>query len=1227
MENATVRARSLVVVALLAGMTGWMVGVAPPADAAVASKVAPAAVPLGAGVVIGGEGLGQTNEVTFLGAPGPEDDAVAEHFIVVDPKKVVAQVPPDAQSGPVAVTDPTGTVATDPIKGVVTIVRPPSIETVSARSGRAGDVVSISGENLFGSKKPKVLFGAKGTSASTDSTTSQLTVKVPSGLPGGPVTLSVVTDGGRADTDFYIAPAIKGIAAKAGSTAGGAVVTITGSGFTGVDAFEDDPATADVDERFDGVTIGGERVTDLVAVSDAEIIARAPAGSDIAAPVVVRTTSGDMDAASGTATVFEYQPIPTVTGISQNWNAIAPAEPEPVTFTGVNLSDATAVKFGAVVVTDFIVDEGAGTLTLTPPPATKAAVVPVAFTNLNAVGKAFTATVQFAYVTTPTVGKLDPVTGQQGRVVTVTGTGFGAGATVQFGGVEASCAITSFIQARCTAPAGTGVADVTVDNGAGISLPTAASAFTYQDGVAEPTPPPAPPRVVAAALLPAFGATGSTVVVTGANLGQVTGVEFTGPDGTWVDAPNHLVAAAGKLAVTVPAGAESGPLRLSTPSGPVESDREFRATVRPVISSIDVVGEATYGAAGGDVLVIKGTGLSVGTPKTSVTIGGKTAPLLKRPEPTPNTIVVQIPASVGGRERVVLTTPLGKATAEADVYFVPQVKVLKPVTYSRLGGTVVTIGGSGFTGAGNVTGGAGRLSGVTFRGLPVAKLVVLSDKEIVAVTSPGSASADRVIVTSQHGDWTGASNDVVRGGNLPEPTVTGVSPNVGVIGAAPSPVTVSGTNLRADSVVRFAGVPATVQSVGAGGTSLVVIPPARTEVGAVTVTVTNVILGQDVTATLPAAYSYLPTPSITGISPSSGYTGSVPAAITITGRNLRPDSVVRFGTNTAAVQSAAGDGTSMVVVPPLSNEVGAVDVTVTNIVNGDYLTATATGGYTYQLATATLTGKNTSSALAGTQVTLTGTSFVGVTEVRFGTTSASFTVANPTTIFATVPLTPTGQQGAAADITVVNGTGQPSTSSPATADDWVWDSHPIVTSMSTSAGAQGSTVTVTGAGFTGATAVRFGSIDAVSYTVVNDTTVQAVVPTSPSAGAVADVSVVARGLPSPEPTVASANDWTWAPIAVITSMLPNPGSAGATITVTGRNFNGIRQVTVNGTDVTSSVVVNSATSLTFVAPPRPGGGGANRVDKPVLITNNSGALSTAETDPATGKAANLFSWL
>jgi len=52
---------------------------------------------------------------------------------------------------------------------------------------------------------------------------------------------------------------------------------------------------------------------------------------------------------------------------------------------------------------------------------------------------------------------------------------------------------------------------------------------------------------------------------------------------------------------------------------------------------------------------------------------------------------------------------------------------------------------------------------------------------------------------------------------------------------------------------------------------------------------------------------------------------------------------------------------------------------------------------------------------AGQQVTITGTGFLGATDVRFGATSVQYTVVSPTTIIATVP---TGSAGAVA-ITVV----------------------------------------------------------------------------------------------------------------------------------------------------------------------------------------------------------------
>ncbi len=242
-----------------------------------------------------------------------------------------------------------------------------------------------------------------------------------------------------------------------------------------------------------------------------------------------------------------------------------------------------------------------------------------------------------------------------------------------------------------------------------------------------------------------------------------------------------------------------------------------------------------------------------------------------------------------------------------------------------------------------------------------------------------------------------------------------------------------------------------------------------------------------------------------------------------------------------------------------------------------------------------------------------------MTAVRFGTVAASYTVVSPMTIVATVPLTPSLQQGQTVEITVVNGTTERSIGDPSTAARWIWDPRPTISSMSATTGLEGSTITLTGTGFTDATAVRWDSIDARAFTVVGDTTITATVPVSPVGGnSVASVTVTARGYSSLEPVLPNANKRSWAPIAAISSVT-TPLPAGSTATVTGRNFTNVREVTVNGLSVTPTVV--SSTKLTFTVPPRPGKSPEYNTNKPVVLVNGSGANST--NDSAT---ANLFTW-
>jgi len=143
----------------------------------------------------------------------------------------------------------------------------------------------------------------------------------------------------------------------------------------------------------------------------------------------------------------------------------------------------------------------------------------------------------------------------------------------------------------------------------------------------------------------------------------------------------------------------------------------------------------------------------------------------------------------------------------------------------------------------------------------------------------------------------------------------------------------------------------------------------------------------------------------------------------------------------------------------------------------------------------------TGSASGGEGVVISGVHFTGASAVYFGSTlAASFTVDSDNSITAT---SPAGSAGTV-DISVVTDYGS-SAANPS--DQFTYVAAPTVTSVSPSSGstAGGTSVTLTGTGFTSATSVNFGSTPASSFVVNSDTQISAVAPAA-SAGVV-DVTV------------------------------------------------------------------------------------------------------------------------
>jgi hypothetical protein len=308
----------------------------------------------------------------------------------------------------------------------------------------------------------------------------------------------------------------------------------------------------------------------------------------------------------------------------------------------------------------------------------------------------------------------------------------------------------------------------------------------------------------------------------------------------------------------------------------------------------------------------------------------------------------------------------------------PVISSLSPDHGPAAGGTVVTITGTGFTGA----------TGVTFDGTPATSYTVDSDTQITATTPAHTSGPVDVVVSSVGGDSAPLTYTYD-----PVTTIDGVNPNVGPE-AGGTVVIISGACFTGATGVLFGTTPATSFTVNSD-TEIAAVAP--TGVGTVDVTVVG---SQSCgTATDPGAFTYLPdtTPIISGLTPVRGPEAGG-TVVTITGLHFTDATGVTF--DGKAGTSFRVDSDTQITVTTPAHVAATVDVIVT--------TADASsnaGAFTYY-AVSDITGVDpgTGPTDGGTTVTITGKCFTGATSVLFGKTPAkSFTVVNDTTISAVTP--------------------------------------------------------------------------------------------------------------------------------------------------------------------------------------------------------------------------------
>jgi len=274
----------------------------------------------------------------------------------------------------------------------------------------------------------------------------------------------------------------------------------------------------------------------------------------------------------------------------------------------------------------------------------------------------------------------------------------------------------------------------------------------------------------------------------------------------------------------------------------------------------------------------------------------------------------------------------------------PNITNLNPV--SGLVGTTVTIAGANF-------GATQGTSTVKFNGISAVPTSWSASSIVVPV--PAGATTGNVVVTVGGA----ASNGVNFTVTAPGPSITGVNPGSGLVGAS---VTITGANFGATqgtSTVSFNGTAGAPTSWSA--TSIVATVPAGATTGNVVVTVGGVASnGVSFTVTVPP-------PSITSLNPTSGLVGT---SVAISGANFgatQGTSTVKFNGTTAT--PTGWSATSIAAQVPAGATSGNVVVTVGGVASNGV-------GFTVQTDTTppvvTITAPASNATVSGT-ITLTAT--------------------------------------------------------------------------------------------------------------------------------------------------------------------------------------------------------------------------------------------------------------
>ncbi len=1088
-----------------------------------------------------------------------------------------------------------------------------SLSPSSATAGGLSFILTVTGSNFDGTET--VLWGGASLPTTPVSST-EVTASVDSSLiaTAGTVTVTVMNDNGTSNgLPFIISPTISNLSPSSAVAGGPAfVLTVTGTGFdSGAvvqwngSALPTTPGTATQVTALVASTYIQTAGSATVTVTDNEVTSNSLTFTIIAAPTItsispnaavaggpvftLTVTGSNFD--SSAFVLWNGQQIPTTFGSSTQLSATVAASliaspgtalvtvsdngatsnsatftiaPAPVigslspsstsaggsdftlTVSGSGFAAGAVVQWNGTGLTTSFVSSSELTATVT-----AALIVTAGSVSVTVLEDGVTSSPAATFTILPTITSLSPnsaTAGQAGFALTVSGTGFVSGATVQWTNTSGTTSLTTTfgsttqltaqVPAPLVAAAGSATVTVTVNG-----VTSSGATFTIAAG---PAITSLSPNTAIA------GAAAFTMTVTGT--GFVTGAVVQWINNSVTTPLSTTVVSATQLTAQVTAAliATAGSATVNVlESGVTSNNLTFTIAPGPVITSLSPNITAAGGVA--FTLTVNGTGFVSGavvdwngTSLTTTFVGATELTA----QVTANLIATPTTASVTVVENGV-TSNAANFTVAAE----PVITSLNPLAAVASGPAfTLTVNGTGFLSGAVVHWNSTALTTTFVNSTELTAQVTAN-----LIATPGTES----ITVVEDGVTSAAATFTVSAG----PVITSLSPNTATAGGAAFTLTVNGAGFAAGAIVQWNGTALPTTFVNGNELTAQVAASFIASPGTATVTVVE----GGVTSTS-ATFTIGPAPVISSLSPDAAIAGSGAFTLTVNGSGFISSAVVRWNSSSlpttfvSATQLTAQVAASLIAAPST--------VYVTVVENG-----VTSGNAAFTIASGpVITSLIPSSAAAGGPsftLTVGGAGFVSSAVVHWNTTVLATTFVSATQLTAQVTANLIATPGTVTVTVVENGVTSTSAS-------FTIAAAPVISSLSPSSALEGGpafTLTVNGTGFLSGAVVHWNA-SALATSFVSATQLTAQVPASLiAAPGTATVTVVESGVTSGGAT------FTISAGPVIASLSPDAATAGGpafTLTVNGSGFVSGAVVQWNGSALATSFV--SATQLTAQVP-------------------------------------------